>query len=99
MYGCIVIPGPAWGTPVPVTKSDTVNNLRMDDVGAGFLHNRSVTTAAVCSIAFSSTTGASDVTETFTIPAGGTLQLSPHALRVMSTDTTLGDAADLVALY
>jgi hypothetical protein len=93
--GCIVIPGPAYATPIPVTISDTVDNLRMDSIAAGFLHNRSSTTAAVVAIAHRS---APDP-ETFTIAAGGSLQLSPHVLRVMETDTTLGDPADLVALF
>ena len=94
-----VIPGPPYGTPIPIAISDTVNNLRMDQIGAGWIHNRSSTTAAICSIAFGSTASASDTTETFTIPAGGSLQLSPHALRVMNTGTTLGAATDLVALF
>lgn len=98
-FPSIVIPGPAYGTPIPVTISDTVNNLRMDNIGAGWLHNRSATTTAICSIALRSISAASDPTETVAIPAGGVHQLSPHVLRVMSTGTTLGDPADLVAYY
>lgn len=88
----IVILGPAYGTPLAVTPSDTVNNLRMDSITAGYLQNKA-TTAVTVAILYSSNSTA----QAATIPAGGALQLSPHALRVMSTGTDGG--ASLEALF
>jgi hypothetical protein len=91
----LVGPAFAWGTPIAVTLSDTANNLKMDDVTAGFLVNTNTTTTAICAIVLTS----SPVVLTVPIAPGGYIQLSPHSVRVKSTGTTLGSSTDLVAYF
>lgn len=88
----VTTPGYQYGTPIAVTVSDTVNNLRMDQVGAGWLHNRG--TEQVSAIIAMPATG---VRVALAIPAGAVLPLPNGAQRVMDTGTTAG--ADLVAFF
>jgi hypothetical protein len=88
-----VIPGRSWSIQKDVTVSDTVNNLMMDDMPAGYLHNAG-SADIDATIGYVYTTGATGLVR---IPAGQFFQLSPHSRRVMSTGTTGG--ATLKALW
>lgn len=89
-----VIPGRSHGFQADVTVSDTVNNLMLGDIPAGYLHNAGALSADVTIGTVYSGTPA---TRLVSIPAGQYHQLSPHDRRVMSTGTTGG--ATLKALW
>ena len=88
------IPGRGLGTALPVTVSDTVKNLRMDNMPARVLINEGTATAT-CPI--DTTDSASSPAYTLSIPAGGSQELSPFVLRVKSTGSA--NAGSLLAAY
>lgn len=84
--GCVVIPGRPYGTAIAVTPADTagLTNLRMDAVGAGYLHNESGTGAAavIRDLAGNS--------RTIFVTGGDSFQLEPNDANLMATGTGAG---------
>jgi hypothetical protein len=84
--GIVVLPGRSYATEISVTPVDTagLTNLRMDSVGAAFLHNESATGAAavIRDLAGNS--------HTIFVSGGDSFSLSPNDANLMATGTGAG---------